>query len=121
MGFRLDRGYHLTFVGSALEGAEVHLKSTPIGVVLELMSDDINSARQIELLCEYVTEWNFETADDEPVPVTVDAVRAHMEEAVLGKVLLEWFRAARGVTAPLDPPSSDGASFPVESIPMETL
>lgn len=121
MGFKLNRGYVLEFQGSALEGAEVHIKNTPIGVVLELLSDEITTARQIDLLVEYVTSWNFETADGEPIPVTSDGIKAHVEEAVIAKVLLEWFRAARGVTAPLDLPSNDGERSQAPPIPMETL
>jgi len=113
MGFRLDRTYVLRFEG-AMEGAYVKLRATPVGVALELRGGEgasLSIQRGAELLAEYVIEWNLDGADDQPLPITVDAILGNLEEVLIAKLIVEWYRAAVGVTAPLDPP--------LEEIPME--
>ena len=49
-----------------------------------------------------------------------------MERPVRDRLINEWYKAAIGVSAPLDPPSPDGqpsrtTDDEVPSIPMETL
>lgn len=119
MGFRLNRTYVLRFQG-AMEGAEVKIRSTPVAVVMEMM-EPVPHARLVELLVEYVQEWNFEDADGNPLPVETQAISRELEEPVLAAVLREWMRAARGVTAPLDVPSTSGEQSPAVELPMETL
>lgn len=106
MGFKLGRSYDLRFTG-AMTGAEVSIRSTPVEVMLRL-AGDITFAESAELLAEYVTDWNLDGLDDQPLKVTTADIMANMEAAVLEKVVREWYKAARGVTAPLDPPSGDG-------------
>ncbi len=125
MGFRLGRTYRLMFEGQ-MEGAEILLRSTTIGVTEQLRSVDAMNADErnsllAKLLVEHVTEWNLETASGDPLPVSVESVREHMEEAVLAKICREWYKAAVGITAPLDPPSSDGDRLGEVSLPMEAL
>jgi hypothetical protein len=109
MGFRLDRMYVLQFEG-VMEGAYVKIKSTPVGVAIELRSSPLIE-RAAELLAEYVQEWNLDGPDDKPLPVTTEAILGGLEEVVVAKIIVEWYKAAVGVTAPLDQP--------LEDIPME--
>jgi hypothetical protein len=118
MGFRLNRTYVLQFEG-VLDGLEVKIKSTPIAVTLELQGE-VNYERLCELFAEYVTEWNYEDEEGKVVPLTSEGIHANLEHVVLQKIVQQWIRAARGVTAPLDPPSIDGTQSLEELIPMET-
>ncbi len=102
-----------------MEGAYVKLRATPVGVALELRAD-VGIKRAAELLAEYVEEWNLDGPDDEPLPVTAEAILGNLEEAVIAKVIVEWYKAAVGVTAPLDPPGADGTLTDAD-IPMETV
>jgi hypothetical protein len=106
MGFQLGRGIVLVFEG-ALEGAEVRLRPTPIAVTLQLQGD-VSFKEATDLLVEYVTSWNFEGIDGQPLKLAHDDIMANMEVAVLEKVMHEWYKAARGVTTPLESPSKDG-------------
>jgi hypothetical protein len=122
VGFRLDRTYVLEFEG-AMEGAYVKLKATPVGVALELRGtpgEALSIQRGAELLAEHVIEWNLDGPDDQPLPVTKDAILAGLEEVVIAKIIVEWYRAAVGVTAPLDPPGADG-TLTDEDMPMESI
>lgn len=118
MGFRIDRTYVLEFEG-AMAGAYVKIKSTPVGIALELRNS-LSIDRAVELLVEYVAEWNLDGLDDEPLPITAEAIKANLEEVVVAKILVEWYKAAAGVTAPLDPPGADGTLTDVD-IPMEEM
>ena len=123
MGFRLDRSYRLKFEGTALEGAEVHLRNTSVATLL-IVSERNNyehSAELAEMLAAHVISWNLEDAAGEPVKLTADAILAAMESAVFDHIMTEWYRAARGITAPLEQPSSDGEPLAEESIPMVAL
>lgn len=126
MGKRLEpRTYVLEFEdGSYLDGAEIRIRSTPISVVEQL--ETANYRDSLPLLLEYLDSWNLEDATGEPVKHTEEAVLAALEWPVLAMIVKEWWRAALGVTAPLDPPSSNGPASPdtenVElSMPMEPL
>jgi hypothetical protein len=115
MGFRLDRTYTLQFEGN-MSGAYVKLKSTPVGVSVRLRTS-ISVKEAVELLTRYLDEWNLEDADGKTVPFTVEAIMENVEEVVIAKILVEWYRAAAGITAPLDPPGADGTLTDLD-IPM---
>lgn len=119
MGFKLGRTYRLVFEGG-MAGAEVVFKATPVGVVMQVQGG-LGIEPMSELIAEYVQEWNLETAAGEPLPVTAAAIRKHMEEAVMVKIVREWMKAARGVTAPLDGPSTSGEQSPAVELQMATL
>jgi hypothetical protein len=120
MGYRLGRTYSLQFQG-AMAGAEVKLRSANVATVLELrrLIGDEDRAALVELLADNLLEWNLEDADGEPVPPNAAGILEHLEEVVLGVILREWYKAATGVTAPLDEPSTDSAPSVELSIPME--
>jgi hypothetical protein len=120
VGFRLDRKYVLEFEG-AMEGAHVKLKSTPVGVAMEMRGGETSAVgveRVAELLAEYVEEWNLDGPDGETLPITKAAILTGLEVVVIAKIAVEWYKAAVGVTAPLDPPGADG-TLSDEDIPME--
>lgn len=117
MGFRLDRTYTLEFEG-AMAGAYVKIKATPVGVTMELRAAGMEKDRAIELLAQYVEEWNLDGPDGKPLPITADAIKNGLEEVVVAAILVEWYKAAVGVTAPLDPPGADG-TLTDQDIPMD--
>lgn len=117
MGFRLNRTYVLKFSGD-MEGAEIKIRATSTATALDIRaSQDV--PHLVTLLAGHVTEWNLERADGSPLPIDPSAIMAELEEVVLAEILRQWYRAAVGITAPLDSGSTDGEQFPVESIPME--
>lgn len=117
MGFRLNRTYLLKFEGD-LAGAEVRIKATPVAALVEL-TGTIEYERLGELLAEYVIEWNLDDENGETIPLEGPAILANCEEVVLAKILGEWQRAAKGITAPLDGRSTSGEQSPEELIPMD--
>jgi|SRR6188508_330762 len=125
MGFKLGRVYVLEFEGvPAMEGAIVKLRSPSIDTLDSLTS--MKNAEVWKVMADHVIEWNLEDADGNPIPVTVDGITQNMEPQVPTLILRHWYRAARGVTAPLEPISSDGEQSQEEestapSMPMETL
>jgi hypothetical protein len=120
MGFRLKREYVLLFEGTALEGAEVTLKATPVAAFLRVRETN-DALKLAEILCEYVVSWNLETENGEPLLIDANSVIAELEASVMAAIIRAWMDAASGVTAPLDGPSISGEPFPVESMSMETL
>ncbi len=119
MGFKLNRTYNLVFEG-ALAGAEVRFKATPVAAVLRIQ--DANSAEELAALFEeYVIEWNLEDLEGAPLGVEAGSILASMDWPVMEKIALEWLKAAKGITAPLDGPSTSGAPSPEPSIEMATL
>ncbi|MET0916723.1 MAG: hypothetical protein ABWY81_11055 [Jiangellaceae bacterium] len=115
MGFRLNRVYALRFEG-ALAGLEVDIRSTSIAVVEELA--DATGARDVAvLLAAHMDSWNYIAEDGLPVPIEVDAICREVEQSVLAFIGREWYKAATGVTAPLDDGSTSGEPSPEESIP----
>ena len=125
MGFKLGRTYVLEFeAGTYLAGAVVRMRSTSIATVEKL--EEMNFSEGLPLFLQHVEGWNLEDADGNPLPLDEDAVNAVMEKPVRDRLIQEWYKAAIGVSAPLDPPSPDGrpsleAEPEVPSIPMETL
>lgn len=118
MGFRLNRTYKLVFKGD-MEGAEVTIRATPVSTVLALREITEDTPAMVDHLVQHVIDWNLDGPDGKPLPIEREAILNGLEEAVLAEILLQWYRAATGITAPLDDRSTSGAPFPVESIPME--
>lgn len=125
MGFQLKRTYVLKFDGN-MEGAEVRIRATPVATVIKL-SGCRDLEEMAELLCEYVESWNLDDLKGDPLELTPEALLANLEQVVLQKICGEWYKAAKGITAPLDPPSTDGSQSEEETsadlleIPMTAL
>lgn len=123
MGFRLGRTYVLDFgQGTYLEGAEIRLRSTPVGVTFQL--EELTVSESIPLFLQFLESWNLEDSAGNPLPMTVEAIKGHIERPVLNEIMKQWYRAATGVSAPLDQPSVSGEKSPPSddlelSIPME--
>lgn len=131
MGFKVARIYVLEFDGTGMEGAVVKMRSPSISTMEEWRELEESEARGV--LFDHLAEWNLED-DAGPIPPTIEAIR-RIEPQILGLISKEWWRAVRGLTAPLDPrpvrslstsESGDGEASPMEessvpSIPMETL
>ena len=115
MGFRLDRTYVLQFEGE-MEGAEVMIRGTSVGVMLRLRSAE-EPEEVASLLAQHLIGWNFEDEKGEPLPLTKDAILTNLEGVVLGRIAREWYKAAVGITAPLDGPISMESSLSMETIP----
>ena len=124
MGFGLGRTYVMEFEeGTYLAGAEIRVRSASIGTVEQLES--LQFADALPLFLDHVESWNLEV-DGRPLPIEIEAVRNAMEAPVRDKLIREWYKAAVGVSAPLDPPLPAGDSSrttddEVPSMPMETL
>lgn len=123
MGFKLGRVYVLEFEGTGLEGAVIKLRSPSINTIDSLIEMNFDAACAVML--DHLVEWNLETATGEPLPGTLEALKAEAEPEVPVVILRHWYRAARGLSAPLEPRSTVGATPPTEespapSIPMET-
>ncbi len=117
MGFRLSRSYTLLFEGSVLEGLEVHIRATSVATVMQVREHFADPVKLADLLTEHVTEWNYEDEDGRVLPISAESFLT-LEEPVLAKIVKEWYRAATGVTAPLDGGSTDGSDQP--EIPSES-
>lgn len=114
MGFRLDRTYLLDFEGTALAGAEVAIKATSVGTALKLR--EVGGVKEVcELLADHLIGWNFEDENGDPLPPTLEGIMT-LEEVIIGRIGREWYRAATGVTAPLDAPNSMESTLQMEAL-----
>ncbi len=116
MGFRLNRTYVLDFAGTALDGLEVKIGATSVATS-SAIRDSQSATDLCALLAENMLEWNYADATGEVVPITAEAIGANLEESVLAKICREWYKAAVGVTAPLDESSTSGEPYREASIP----
>lgn len=136
MGFNVGRVLRLEWDdGTDLAGAVIVMKSTPIGVVLQI-EEDRTMTEVAGIFVKYVKEWNleYEEPDEDsklpgamrPIPITHEGVLEHVERPMLMEFIKQWHRAALGITAPLVLSSGDGEPSPDTepeelSIPMEPL
>jgi hypothetical protein len=126
MGYRPKRKiYTLEFEDPDLDGLIVKVRGLNTGQIL-----DIDTAREdggdeairglLELLATQIVEWNVEDEEGQPVPATLDGIRA--QELAFNMAIIDaWQNAVTGVPAPLEQPSTDGEQSMEASIPMETL
>ena len=125
MGFKLGRTYVLEFPeGTYLAGAEVRVRSMSIATIERV--EEMSFAEGFPLFLEHVEGWNLEDADGTPLAIDEKACTEVMERPVRDKLVREWYKAAAGISAPLDQPLPDGDSSPTTdieppSIPMESL
>ncbi len=121
MGFDVgQRTYRLLFEDTNMEGAEVVIKATPVGVLRQLQSAE-NDNEYFELMEKYIISWNLDF-NGEPIKIAADDMADKLETVYAVAIVGQWILAARGVTAPLDPPSRDGEMSAEElTLPMEAL
>jgi len=137
MGFTpKQKVYRITFDGHPeLDGLILRAKSCPVGKFLDMTSLAANldpGARRQQLTQEEIDqmaglfqgfadaliEWNLETESGEPVPPSLEGIRTLDLDTALD-VILTWPGAIADVAAPLDSPSSNGATSAALSMPME--
>lgn len=111
MGFRINRTYVLEFE-EPLAGAEVRIRSTSIGTMLKLRNAD-TVEEVAALLADHLEDWNFEDAEGNTLPTTLEGIH-QLEAAVLVRIGREWYRAAAGVTAPLEDSTSVEVGLPMD-------
>lgn len=113
MGFTLNRVYELRWAGGDLEGLEIDIRSTSIGTQARMRESEADGLA--EILAEHIVRWNW---DD--IKPTAEGLLS-LEQPVFYEIVREWWKAARGVTAPLDLGSTDGEPSVEQSIPMDDL
>jgi hypothetical protein len=91
-----------------------------IGVYRRLMELDENGdfEQLIELLCQFITEWNLED-DDGPIPVSPEGFDRIPDVGFVRAILTGWDGAMQGVktvSAPLGERSNDGDTS-ISSLP----
>jgi hypothetical protein len=132
MGFkRQSKEYRLHFEGTELDGLVVHVKSIPVGAILDLaalaeLANEVTAeglksfGLMLATLADAMVSWNLEDDDDQPVPATIEGIKTlQVGDAML--LIKAWMDAAAGVSGPLDRPSTGGSPSPVVSLPMEPL
>jgi hypothetical protein len=112
MGFSLNRIYQLRWDDGDLAGLEIDIRSTSIGT--QALMGESDTPELAKILEAHIIRWNYDGVEP-----TAEGLLS-LEQAVFMEICRQWWRAARGITAPLELPSSDGAPSPVASIPMET-
>lgn len=103
-------------VGEALEFGEFldGLRIAPVMTPEEVEKRD----RSYELFATRLVKWNLESAPGEPLPMTLDGMKA-LDWSWGKDFLKSWITAVTEVPSPLEQPSTAGDPSPVASIPME--
>lgn len=126
MGFKISGGYSLEFgEGTALAGAHVRMRTTPVGVTRELEGHNVHDGEAMQLLVEYVREWDLEEEDGTPLPISLESLEK-LDYRQLRELTRAWYNAATMVSGPKDERSNGGQPSPDSagmelSIPMEAL
>jgi hypothetical protein len=138
MGYkRSSKVYNLAFDDDGeFAGLEVRVRSMSVGKVRTFLklrsslregeSDDAQAATAMDetfnMFAGCLLSWNLEDDAGFPVPATREGIDAQDVDFIMA-VISAWMETMTGVPeqGPLDTPSSDGAPFPVGSIPMEPL
>jgi hypothetical protein len=121
-GFAAKRRYDLEFADGdpVTDGLEVKAtaptvaESYELGVRREGESTDAYLRRQMAVLAEHVVEWNLVDEDDEPLPITAEALDT-VDVYVVRRITDAWFNIGKAIdeTSPLDSrsgPVSPGGS-----------
>lgn len=115
--------------GHAFHGLEIRIKGmtvndlTTLGDLKELRDrNDVSSSELepvLELFTNKIVSWNYVDDDDNPIPVSLEAVK-DLEMSALVSAIAQWQEVVAGVSAPLKPASDYGEISLEASIPMET-
>jgi hypothetical protein len=119
MGFKVGRTFTLEFYGTDLAGAIVKMRSCTIGTLEELKDPENGLDDELRIMAEHTVEWNLED-EDGPIPVSIEGYK-RLEIPVRDLIYVEWQKATKGVTAPLDHRSSDGEKSATPEIPQEPM
>lgn len=127
MGFKAVRNIYKLKFQDELAGLEVQARSVPTGTFLDVAAVAAQAERDLSkataLFSEFadaLISWNVEDEDGKPVPADLDGVRS-LEFGLAIQIIRAWLDAMGGISAPLEPSSTSGASSPVASLPMDPL
>lgn len=110
----ISRNYRLVFEGTALYGAEVVIRATSVGTLMKIRGE-LDIPEFVAIFSEHLVSWEL-TYDGEPVGIDPESILAKVERAHLSLIAEEWVKAAGGITAPLEPPSSPGELAELEMV-----
>ena len=119
MGFKVGRTFTLEFYGTDLAGAIVKMRSCSIGTIQELKNPENGLDEELQIIADHIIEWNLED-ENGPIPATVEGLK-QLEIPVRDLIYVEWQKATKGITAPLDHRSSDGEKSGTPEIPQEVM
>lgn len=92
------------------------LNTNVVRLTARAVGGDPDAERELtavtDLVADALVEWNL------PNPVTPEGVCA-LDPVLLDEIIRQWVNRTIGVPDPLGTPSSAGAPFPEETIPME--
>lgn len=130
MGYKVKpKGYRLRFEDPDMDGLVIVARGQNTGQYLEFQAAQAVRAaggaaaqgateQMLRMFADAIIEWNLEGDDDQPLPPTMDSLRALDLDFNL-TAISAWMDAVNGVSAPL-PQTSTGGSTSVEaSIPMD--
>lgn len=129
-GFKVPKNlYRLVFEDPAYHGLEVTATSVSMETMLWVqgLGDRVSDIAKtpeglrqvVDVLVSAILSWNVEDDDDNPLPVSAEALLAQPVSFVLD-IMAAWTAAITGVSGPLGAGSISGPRFPEASIPMET-
>lgn len=107
MGFNYKRTYVLDFSGTELEEAEIKMRSTSVGKVLDFQTNAKSVEEEAAVLAEHIIEWNLEDDKGKPLAVTVESLLS-LEPVFYKEIGKQWINAVRGVSVPLGRNSNSG-------------
>jgi hypothetical protein len=132
---RKRKVYKLIFADEEMNGLEVRCTSVSIETMLSLTAlsglaakslseysiEDLGSVNLVfEVFAEALVSWNLEDEDGNPVPATLEGVKAQ-DIDFLNVIITAWMERVAGISGPLAPASTAGSRSLEASIPMETL
>lgn len=127
MGYKPKRKiYTLDFTGTDYEGLQVSIRGLNTGQYIDLFAAKTEAEAGgeandlLEMMAHRLVSWNVEDDDDQPVPATYDGIKTQDLDLNLA-IVNAWTTAMAGVSAPLEPSSTDGESSLEGSMPMEIL
>ncbi|WP_097865958.1 hypothetical protein [Streptomyces sp. rh34] len=105
-------------------GFEAVLRGKTLGEFLNLQGigevDKSSLFEQLREMSQSLLSWNLEDETGAPVPVTPAAVFEQDQDLMLA-LATAWMNGLAGVSAPLEPSSTDGQPSLEASLPMEPL
>lgn len=123
---RVPRIYDLEFDGE-LEGLHVRVKSIKFGKVrqlIALMDEDDKDVEVMERiskeLAEAIVSWDFLDEDEQPIPVSLEAID-DLEFFEVIAIVNKWLDRMTGPDKDLGKGSTSGESFPGRPLTMEAL
>lgn len=122
--------YNLSFKGTPLDGLHIRIGCCTIAEfnwMLTLRPDRdkgetaVDTNRKVmELFLHYLDSWDLEDREGKPVPQTVDGIES--QPAYFGaQIIAAWQTAMVAVSAPLEQPSSNGASSEEATLGLDSI